>query len=85
MRAIGARTITSTARRREEVIKTKIGARTFIGSNSTIVAPIEIGDESYIAAGSTITEAVPGGALALGRARQVNKPGWVEKRRKKKL
>jgi bifunctional UDP-N-acetylglucosamine pyrophosphorylase / glucosamine-1-phosphate N-acetyltransferase len=81
---IGAGTITCNYDG-EKKYKTKIGARTFIGSNSTIVAPVEIGDESYIAAGSTITEEVPGGALALGRARQVNKPEWVEKRRKKKL
>jgi len=80
---IGAGTITCNYDG-EKKYKTKIGARTFIGSNSTIVAPIEIGDESYVAAGSTITEEVPSGALALGRSRQVNKPGWVEKRRKKK-
>ena len=63
---------------------TRIGKHTFIGSNSTLVAPVEIGDESYVGAGSVITEAVPPGALALGRARQVNKPGWVATRRKKK-
>jgi bifunctional UDP-N-acetylglucosamine pyrophosphorylase/glucosamine-1-phosphate N-acetyltransferase len=80
---IGAGTITCNYDG-EKKYKTKIGTRTFIGSNSTIVAPIEIGDESYVAAGSTITEAVPGGALALGRSRQVNKVGWVDKRRKKK-
>jgi len=80
---IGAGTITCNYDG-EKKHKTKIGTRTFIGSNSTIVAPIEIGDESYIAAGSTITEEVPSGALALGRSRQVNKPEWVEKRRKKK-
>ena len=61
---------------------TKIGAGAFIGTNSTIVAPMEIGEESYIAAGSVITEEVPPHALALGRARQVNKPGWVKKRKK---
>lgn len=63
---------------------TKIGAGAFIGSNSTLVAPVEIGEDSYVAAGSVITEAVPGKALALGRARQVNKPGWVANRKKKK-
>ena len=52
--------------------ETKIGAGAFIGTNSTIVAPMEIGEESYIAAGSVITEEVPPHALALGRARQVN-------------
>ncbi len=63
---------------------TRIGEGAFIGSNSTLVAPVEIGDGSYVGAGSVISEAVPPGALALGRARQVNKPGWVAKRRKKK-
>jgi bifunctional UDP-N-acetylglucosamine pyrophosphorylase/glucosamine-1-phosphate N-acetyltransferase len=63
---------------------TKIGAGAFIGSNSTLVAPVEIGEDSYVAAGSVITEAVPAKALALGRARQVNKPGWVAKLKKKK-
>jgi bifunctional UDP-N-acetylglucosamine pyrophosphorylase/glucosamine-1-phosphate N-acetyltransferase len=64
---------------------TKIGRGVFIGSNSTLVAPIEIGDEAYIGAASVITESVPGDALALGRARQVTKPGWVSKRKSKKL
>jgi bifunctional UDP-N-acetylglucosamine pyrophosphorylase / glucosamine-1-phosphate N-acetyltransferase len=62
---------------------TKIGESAFIGSNSTLVAPLDIGADSYIGAGSVITESVPEGALALGRGRQVNKAGWVEKRRKK--
>jgi bifunctional UDP-N-acetylglucosamine pyrophosphorylase/glucosamine-1-phosphate N-acetyltransferase len=62
---------------------TKIGAGAFIGSNSTLVAPLEIGEDSYVGAGSAITDAVPSGALALGRARQVNKPGWVKNRKKK--
>ncbi|MGH9535708.1 MAG: bifunctional UDP-N-acetylglucosamine diphosphorylase/glucosamine-1-phosphate N-acetyltransferase GlmU, partial [Terriglobales bacterium] len=62
---------------------TAIGDDTFIGSNSTLVAPLEIAAGAYVAAGSVITEAVPEGALALGRGRQVNKPGWVAKRKKK--
>jgi bifunctional UDP-N-acetylglucosamine pyrophosphorylase/glucosamine-1-phosphate N-acetyltransferase len=61
--------------------ETHIGEGAFIGSNATLVAPLEIADEAYIAAGSVITDPVPSGALALGRARQVVKPGWVEKRR----
>ncbi len=61
---------------------TKIGAGAFIGSNSTLVAPLEIGEDSYVGAGSVITDAVPGRALALGRGRQVNKPGWVKARKK---
>ena len=63
---------------------TKIGAGAFIGSNSTLVAPLEIGEDSYVGAGSVITEAVPSDALALGRARQVNKPGWAKARKNKK-
>ena len=78
---IGAGTITCNYDG-EKKHATKIGAGAFIGTNSTIVAPMEIGEESYIAAGSVITEEVPPHALALGRARQVNKPGWVKKRKK---
>lgn len=63
---------------------TRIGPRAFIGSNATLVAPVEIGEESYVGAGSVITEDVPPGALGLGRARQVNKPGWVEKRKQER-
>jgi bifunctional UDP-N-acetylglucosamine pyrophosphorylase / glucosamine-1-phosphate N-acetyltransferase len=61
---------------------TKIGADAFIGSNSTLVAPLEIGPESYIGAGSVITDPVPAQALAIGRGRQVVKPDWVAKRKK---
>ena len=64
--------------------KTQIGKDTFVGSNSTLVAPLEIGDGSYIGAGSVITDPVPADALALGRSRQVNKEGWAAKRKKKK-
>jgi bifunctional UDP-N-acetylglucosamine pyrophosphorylase/glucosamine-1-phosphate N-acetyltransferase len=63
--------------------RTKVGADAFIGSNSTLVAPVEIADTGYVGAGSVITERVPEGALALGRGRQVNKEGWVGKRPKK--
>lgn len=63
--------------------KTKIGERAFIGSNATIVAPIEIGDGAYIAAGSVITEPVPDESLALGRSRQTVKTGWKPKAVKK--
>jgi bifunctional UDP-N-acetylglucosamine pyrophosphorylase/glucosamine-1-phosphate N-acetyltransferase len=59
---------------------TRIGPDSFIGSDSILVAPIEIGAGAYVAAGSTLTDAVPAGALALGRARQVNKEGWVARR-----
>jgi bifunctional UDP-N-acetylglucosamine pyrophosphorylase/glucosamine-1-phosphate N-acetyltransferase len=60
--------------------RTIIGSKAFVGSNSTLVAPINIGDGSYIGAGSVITDAVPSDALALGRARQVLKPGWTKKK-----
>jgi bifunctional UDP-N-acetylglucosamine pyrophosphorylase/glucosamine-1-phosphate N-acetyltransferase len=63
---------------------TKIGAGAFVGSNSTLVAPLEIGEGAYTAAGSVITETVPPDALALGRARQEIKPDWARKRRERK-
>ena len=53
--------------------RTVIGKRAFIGSNAALVAPVSIGDDSLIAAGSTITEDVPAKSRAFGRARQVNK------------
>jgi bifunctional UDP-N-acetylglucosamine pyrophosphorylase/glucosamine-1-phosphate N-acetyltransferase len=56
---------------------TEIGKGAFIGSNSSLVAPVSIGDHAYIGSGSVITEDVPSGALALGRARQVIKEGWA--------
>jgi len=65
----------------EKKHQTTIGEGAFIGSNSTLVAPVEIGAGSYLGAGSVITDAVPEDALALGRARQVIKPGWAKKRR----
>ena len=55
--------------------RTEIGARSFIGSNTALVAPVRVGDGALIAAGSTITEDVPDNTLALARGRQVNKPG----------
>jgi bifunctional UDP-N-acetylglucosamine pyrophosphorylase/glucosamine-1-phosphate N-acetyltransferase len=61
--------------------RTRIGKKVFVGSNSTLVAPIDIGDGSYIGAGSVITDPVPADALALGRARQVIKDGWAAKRK----
>lgn len=61
--------------------QTRIGQGAFIGSDSTLVAPIEIGDGSYIGAGSCITRDVPSGALAVGRSRQVTKEGWAIARR----
>ena len=58
---------------------TVIGDGVFVGSNSTLVAPLALEDGAYVAAGSVITENVPGNALALGRARQVVKEGWKRK------
>jgi bifunctional UDP-N-acetylglucosamine pyrophosphorylase / glucosamine-1-phosphate N-acetyltransferase len=55
---------------------TVIGDGTFVGSNSTLIAPLEIEEGAYIAAGSVINQKVPAKALAVGRARQVNKEGW---------
>jgi len=60
---------------------TRIEAGAFVGSDSTLVAPVTVGEGAYVAAGSTITEDVPKDALALGRARQVTKPGWAARRR----
>jgi bifunctional UDP-N-acetylglucosamine pyrophosphorylase / glucosamine-1-phosphate N-acetyltransferase len=60
---------------------TKIGDGAFVGSNSTLVAPIEIGGGAYVGAGSVITQPVPPDALAIGRARQEVKEGWATKRR----
>jgi bifunctional UDP-N-acetylglucosamine pyrophosphorylase/glucosamine-1-phosphate N-acetyltransferase len=77
---IGAGTITCNYDG-EKKHRTTIGAAAFIGSNSTLVAPIEIGAGSYIGAGSVITDQVPSEALALGRARQVVKPEWVKKKK----
>jgi bifunctional UDP-N-acetylglucosamine pyrophosphorylase/glucosamine-1-phosphate N-acetyltransferase len=63
--------------------RTRIGKKAFVGSNSTLVAPIEIGEGSYIGAGSVITKPVPADALALGRAQQVVKEGWAAKKKQK--
>jgi bifunctional UDP-N-acetylglucosamine pyrophosphorylase/glucosamine-1-phosphate N-acetyltransferase len=59
--------------------RTRIGDRTKTGSNSVLVAPINIGNDVYIAAGSTVTEDVENDALVIARSRQVVKPGWSQK------
>lgn len=79
---IGAGTITCNYDGRTKH-QTKIGKGVFVGSNATIVAPVEIGEGAYVAAGSVITEPVPEDALALGRARQVVKKDWARLRREK--
>jgi bifunctional UDP-N-acetylglucosamine pyrophosphorylase/glucosamine-1-phosphate N-acetyltransferase len=57
----------------------KIGDNVFIGCNSNLVAPVEVGSNAYTAAGSTITKDVPEGSLAIARSRQDNKEGWRSK------
>jgi bifunctional UDP-N-acetylglucosamine pyrophosphorylase/glucosamine-1-phosphate N-acetyltransferase len=61
---------------------TTIGNKVFIGSDSVLVAPVKVGDGAYVAAGSTITENVAADALGIARGRQVNKKGWVSKKRR---
>jgi bifunctional UDP-N-acetylglucosamine pyrophosphorylase/glucosamine-1-phosphate N-acetyltransferase len=53
----------------------------FIGSDTTLVAPVLVGEGAYVGAGSTITEDVPAGSLAVARGRQVVKPDWARKKR----
>ncbi len=64
--------------------RTTIGEKAFIGSDSQLVAPVRIGDGAYVGAGTTVTEDVPDGALALTRPPLVVKTGWAERRRAKK-
>ena len=61
--------------------KTRIGPKAFIGSDAVLVAPLSIGEGAYVAAASCITEDVPEGALAIGRARQTIKPNWGRRKR----
>jgi bifunctional UDP-N-acetylglucosamine pyrophosphorylase/glucosamine-1-phosphate N-acetyltransferase len=61
--------------------RTEIGSGAFIGTNSSLVAPVRIGDCAYVASGSVITREVPADCLAFGRARQVNKEGWASRLR----
>jgi bifunctional UDP-N-acetylglucosamine pyrophosphorylase/glucosamine-1-phosphate N-acetyltransferase len=77
---IGAGTITCNYDGKKKY-PTAIGNGAFIGSNSTLVAPLQIADGAYIAAGSVITQSVPAKSLAFGRARQVIKEGWTRKDR----
>lgn len=59
--------------------KTDIGKGAFIGSDSQLVAPIRIGDNAYVATGTTVTRDVPDGALAISRVKQENKEGYAER------
>jgi bifunctional UDP-N-acetylglucosamine pyrophosphorylase / glucosamine-1-phosphate N-acetyltransferase len=77
---IGAGTITCNydgVRKHQTIIEDDV----FIGSDSQLIAPVRIGKEAYVAAGSSITTDVPAGALGIARARQVNKEGWAAERR----
>ena len=60
---------------------TTIGDRVFIGSGTELIAPVTLGDDAYVAAGSCITNDVPAGALGVARGRQVNKEDWVTRRK----
>lgn len=80
---IGAGTITCNydgAHKHATILEEEV----FVGSNSTLVAPLRLGAQAYIAAGSVITTDVPPGSLGIGRERQVNKEGWSERRRPRK-
>ena len=61
--------------------RTLVEDSAFIGSNSNLIAPVIVRKRGYIAAGSTITDEVGEGSLSIARARQVNKNGWVDKKR----
>ncbi len=61
--------------------QTVVEDEAFVGSGSMLVSPVTIGGGAYVAAGSTVTDDVPARALAIGRARQVNKEGWVDRQR----
>lgn len=79
---IGAGTITCNydgERKSQTVIEDGV----FIGSGTELVAPVRVGRNAYVAAGSTITKEVPADSLAIARPRQIGKPGWVTERKKK--
>jgi bifunctional UDP-N-acetylglucosamine pyrophosphorylase/glucosamine-1-phosphate N-acetyltransferase len=64
--------------------RTDIGARAFIGSNSSLVAPVKIGDGAYVGSGSVVTKDVPADALAVARSKQTIKEGWAKRLRQLK-
>ncbi|HUN87261.1 MAG TPA: bifunctional UDP-N-acetylglucosamine diphosphorylase/glucosamine-1-phosphate N-acetyltransferase GlmU [Terriglobales bacterium] len=64
--------------------QTTIEDGVFVGSDSTLVAPVKLGKGSYVGAGSCITDEVPADALAIGRGRQINKEGWAKKKREER-
>jgi len=77
---IGAGTITCNYDGTHKYL-TRIGKGVFVGSDTTLVAPISVEDGAYIGAASCITKGVPAGALAVSRAPQTTKEGWVEARK----
>jgi bifunctional UDP-N-acetylglucosamine pyrophosphorylase/glucosamine-1-phosphate N-acetyltransferase len=77
---IGAGTITCNYDGKDKH-KTKIGEGSFVGTNSSLVAPINIGKNAYVGAGSTITKDIPDNALGVGRSKQINKENWSKKKK----
>src|SRR5439155_697483 len=65
--------------------RTRIGARVQIGSDTQLVAPVSVGDDAYVGAGTTVTRDVPAGALVVSRVPQRAFPGWVARRRAQPL
>ena len=63
--------------------KTTLGRGVFIGSDAQLIAPVTVQDGGYVAAGTTVTEDVPAGALAIGRGRQRNVEGWAARKKKR--
>ena len=76
---IGAGTITCNYDGKDKHA-TKIGDKSFIGTNSSLVAPVTIGANAYVAAGSVITKDVPDDALGVSRSKQDNKENWSKKK-----
>ena len=77
---VGAGTITCNYDGGTTKHRTTIESGVFVGSGTQLVAPVTLGRDSYVAAGSCVTQDVPAGALGVARARQENKEGWVEKK-----
>ncbi len=82
---IGCGTITCNYAPDKNKYKTKIGDRVFVGSDSQLIAPIEIGNDVVVASGSTLTKSVPDGALAIARSVQTNKENYAKKFKKPSL
>ncbi len=79
---IGAGTITCNYDGRRKH-RTRIGKGAFVGSHTTLVAPVSVGEGAYTAAGTVVTHDVPDDALAVGRTRQENKDSWAKRRRER--